>query len=173
VGASGRPSLHQPSPSRGQHSAEPSGRPVGRHGPTAQGSWHASPCYCPVPQGHPQLLARGFHGDEVADRPRTTNALEQSCGTPRYHERRTTGRQTATAALGGRGAVRLVACAATRLGAVSPEARVPHDLNAWKTRRRDLAAQRQSRTLQRRFRRDSTASLARMESQLLQLSLPP
>jgi hypothetical protein len=114
-----------------------------------------------------------FHCYEVADLPRTNNALEQYFGTHRYHERRATGRKTATATLVLRGSVRLVAGAATRLRVYSPEAIAPANLNAWKTLRHDLTTRCQSRTLQRRFRRNATAYLQRLEAELLQLSLPP
>src|SRR5438132_9550805 len=47
--------------------------------------------------------------------PRTNNDLEQFFGAYRSHERRATGRKAASPAVVLRGAVRLVACAATRL----------------------------------------------------------
>jgi hypothetical protein len=114
-----------------------------------------------------------FHGSAGPALPRTNNALEQDCGAHRYHERRATGRKTATSALVLRGAVRLIAGAATRLRAFAPEAIAPAQLDAWKTLRHDLTTRGQSRTLQRRFRRHATASLARLEAELLQLTLPP
>ena len=114
-----------------------------------------------------------FHCYEVSDLPRTNNALEQYFGAHRYHERRATGRKTATSALVLRGSVRRGAGAATRLRVFSPEAIAPANLDAWKTLRPDLTTRGQSRTLQRRFRRNSTAYLQRLEAELLQLSLPP
>jgi hypothetical protein len=56
-----------------------------------------------------------FHCYCIPQLPRTNNELEQFFGAYRYHERRTTGRKVASPAVGLRGAVRLVACAATRL----------------------------------------------------------
>jgi hypothetical protein len=114
-----------------------------------------------------------FHCYAVPDLPGTNNALEQYFGAQRYHERRATGRKTATAALVLRGSVRLVACAATRLREFSPEAIAPTNLDAWQALRHDLTTRCQSRTLQRRFRRNATAYLARLEAELLQLTLPP
>jgi hypothetical protein len=92
---------------------------------------------------------------------------------PRYHEQRATGRQTATPARVLRGSVRLVAGAATRLRAFSPAAMAPTHLDTWQTLRRDRTPRCQSRTRQRRFRRDSAADLERLEAELLQLTLPP
>jgi hypothetical protein len=114
-----------------------------------------------------------FYCYDIAELPRTNNALEQYFGAHRYHERRATGRKTANATLVLRGPVRLVACAATRLGAFSAEAIAPANLDAWQTLRRNLTTRCQSRTLQRRFRRDSTAYLDRLEAELFQLILPP
>jgi hypothetical protein len=105
-----------------------------------------------------------FYCYDIAELPRTNNALEQYFGAHRYHERRATGRKTANATLVLRGSVRLGACAATRLCAVSAEAIVPATLDAWKTLRRDLTTRCQSRTLQQRFRRDSAAYLERLEA---------
>ena len=56
-----------------------------------------------------------FHCYEVADLPRTNNGLEQFFGSSRYHERRATGRKTASPGTVVRGSVRLIAGAATRL----------------------------------------------------------
>src|SRR5262249_37190940 len=52
---------------------------------------------------------------DVADVPRTNNALEQLFGSHRYHERRSSGRKAASPGLVIRGAVRVVAGVATRL----------------------------------------------------------
>jgi hypothetical protein len=114
-----------------------------------------------------------FYGDDIAALPRTNNALEQYFGAHRYPERRATGRKTANATLVLRGSVRLVACAATRLCAFSAAAIAPTHLDAWKPLRCTLTTRCQSRTLQRRFRRDSTAYLERLEAELFQLILPP
>ena len=56
-----------------------------------------------------------LHGSTVPELPRTKNDLEQVFGAYRSHERRATGRKVASPAVVLRGAVRLVACAATRL----------------------------------------------------------
>ena len=56
-----------------------------------------------------------FHCYQVADLPRTNNDLEQSFGSSRYHERRATGRKTASPGTVVRGSVRLIAGAGTWL----------------------------------------------------------
>jgi len=56
-----------------------------------------------------------FHCSRLPDLPRPNTDLEQFFGAYRDHERRTTGRTAAAPAVVLRGAVRLVACAATRL----------------------------------------------------------
>lgn len=104
-----------------------------------------------------------FHAADVADLPRTNNALEQLFGSQRYHERRATGRKTASPGAVLRGAVRLVAGIRTRaeapsgrdLGRVNPE--------KWQALRRDLDIRRQARTARTRFRRDPEAYLNALE----------
>jgi hypothetical protein len=113
-----------------------------------------------------------FHCYAVADLPRTNNDLEQLFGSSRYHERRATGRKTASPAAVLRGSVRLIAATATRLD--PPTARDLGRVNRerWRQVRRMLDQRRQTRTLQSRFRRDSDAYLAKLESQARQLILP-
>jgi hypothetical protein len=55
-----------------------------------------------------------FHCYAVPDLPRTNNDLEHEFGSQRYHERRATGRKTASPAAVLRGEARLVAAIATR-----------------------------------------------------------
>jgi hypothetical protein len=109
----------------------------------------------------------------LTDVPRTNNALEQFFGSHRYHERRVTGRKVASPTLVLRGAVRLGACAATRLRPFAGEELVPHNLQAWQALRQELESRRQQRVCRRRFRRDPEAYLATLEKDLLQLILPP
>jgi hypothetical protein len=113
------------------------------------------------------------HGSTVPELPRTHNALEQFFGAYRYHERRATGRQVASPAVGLRGAVRLGACAATRIRPFTREALAPDTVSAWQELRQTLETRRQRRTQRRRFRRDPAAYLAPLEADLLKLSVPP
>lgn len=113
-----------------------------------------------------------FHCYAVPDLPRTNNDLEHEFGAQRYHERRATGRKTASPAAVLRGEARLVAAIATRqrppngadLGCV--------DREQWKDLRQRLDRRRQARTLRTRFRRNPAAYLAELEQKACQLSLP-
>lgn len=108
-----------------------------------------------------------------AELPRTNNDLEQLFGSHRYHERRASGRKVASPGLVVRGAVRVVAAAATRLQVVGGDALAPADVAAWRTLRARLDQRRQVRTLGRRFRRDPVAYLHQLEDTLVKLTLPP
>jgi len=114
-----------------------------------------------------------FHCYSVPDLPRTNNDLEQFFGAYRYHERRATGRKVASPAVVLRGAVRLIACAATRLRPFASEELVPDSVSAWQELRHNLETRRHQRTQRRRFRRDPASYLANLEADFLQLSVPP
>jgi hypothetical protein len=114
-----------------------------------------------------------FHCYSIPHLPRTNNDLEQFFGAYRYHERRTTGRKVASPAVVLRGAVRLVACAATRIHPFTSEELAPERVSTWQELRQALESRRQQRTQRRRFRRDPAAYLAKLEAEVLQLSLPP
>ena len=135
-----------------------------------------------------------FHCYTVEGLPPTDNDLEHVFGIARHHERRTTGRKVASAALVVRGAVRVVAAVASwrpsRRGgrrvvaAVASQQRArpfgeadlrphgPPDLARWRTLRAQLACHHAARRAQRRFRRDPDGYLTALEAQLLQSSLP-
>jgi len=114
-----------------------------------------------------------FHCYSIPALPRTNNELEQFFGAYRYHERRATGRKVASPAVVLRGAVRLIACAATRLRPFTSEELAPDTVSAWQELRHTLETRRHQRTQRRRFRRDPAAYLATLEADLLKLSLPP
>ena len=109
----------------------------------------------------------------VPDLPRTNNDLEQFFGAYRYHDRRTTGRQVASPSLVFNGSFCVIAAAATRLHTSAAAERVPENVSAWQELRQERESRRQQRTLRRRFRRDPVAYLAKLETNLLQLILPP
>ena len=113
-----------------------------------------------------------FHAASMPDLPRTNNALEQLFGSQRYHERRATGRKTASPGAVLRGSVRLVAGITTRLQAPSgPDlGRVDHE--QWQNLRRQLERGRLARTARTRFRRDPEAYLAALELDAQQQILP-
>lgn len=114
-----------------------------------------------------------YHCYDMADLPRTNNALEQLFGSTRYHERRCTGRKVASPSLVLRGSVRIVAGLGTRSRCVTAEDLAPASVDDWQTLRRGLEHRRQMRALRIRFRRQPTAYLQRLEDILLQQILPP
>jgi hypothetical protein len=114
-----------------------------------------------------------FHCYEIPDLPRTNNDLEQCFGAYRSHERRATGRKSASPALVLRGAVQLTTATATRRRVFAPWELAPADIRTWQALRHALDTRRQQRTLRRRFRRNPEAYLAELEAALLKLSLPP
>ena len=113
-----------------------------------------------------------FHCYAVPDLPRTNNDLEHEFGSQRYHERRATGRKTASPAAVLRGEARLVAAIATRQHPPSGADLGCVDREQWKDLRQRLDRRRQARTLRTRFRRDPAAYLAKLEEKARQLTLP-
>ena len=113
-----------------------------------------------------------FHCYDVADLPRTNNALEQLFGSTRHHERRCTGRKVASPSLVLRGAVRIIAGMGTRLRVYGAEELAPTDLDVWRKLRQGLEKRRQSRVLRFRFRRDPAEFLQQLEGLLLKPPLP-
>lgn len=114
-----------------------------------------------------------FQCYDVAALPRTNNELEQFFGSYRYHERRSSGRKVACPGTVVRGAVRVVASAATRLRPIGAEDLVVSDLSAWRDLRGRLERRQAVRTLGRRFRRDPVAYLRSLEDRLIKAALPP
>lgn len=113
-----------------------------------------------------------FHCYAVKGLPRTNNDLEQFFGSSRHHERRATGRKTASPALVLRGSVRLVSGAATRLRSRSGSELQPRDLAQWKQLRHQLEARCHVRRCGLRFRRDPAAYLKKLDDELNKLALP-
>ena len=107
-----------------------------------------------------------FHCYAIEGLPRTNNDLEHLFGTHRYHERRITGRKTASPTLVIRGPVRIVAAVATRLHTFSATDLAAVETSEWVSLRQELDKRRHKRVLQRRFRRDPDAYLAHLEEQL-------
>ena len=113
-----------------------------------------------------------FHCYRVADLPRTNNALERLFGTHRHHERRATGRKTASPALVLRGAVRLIAGVVTRARPIPPCELAAADRQRWRALRTSLERRRQARVMRCRFRRAPGAFLAQLEQLASQPALP-
>jgi hypothetical protein len=108
---------------------------------------------------------------QIADVPKTNNALEQAFGKVRAGERRATGRKGAIPGLVVRGPVRVTAALATRLYLFSGEELLPDDLARWRQLRSEISTRQEARRKQFRFRKDPMAYLARLEDQLSQMSL--
>lgn len=113
-----------------------------------------------------------FHCYDVANLPRTNNALEQLFGSTRHHERRCTGRKVASPSLVLRGSVRVVAGLGTRDRTYLGEELAPREIESWRTIRAQLETRRQTRVLRRRFRRNPTVYLEELEAALIKPALP-
>jgi len=113
-----------------------------------------------------------FHCYDVADLPRTNNALEQLFGSTRHHERRCTGRKLASPSLVLRGSVRLVAGLGTRARTYRGDELAPPEIESWRTVRAQLEHRRQTRVLRRRFRGNPVAYLQELEDRLVKPALP-
>ena len=113
-----------------------------------------------------------FHCYSVPDLPRTNNDLEHEFGSQRYHERRASGRKTASPAVVLRGEARLIAAIATRQHPPSGADLGSADRERWNELRQRLDRRRQARILRTRFRRDPDAYLAELEQKTYQLTLP-
>jgi hypothetical protein len=105
--------------------------------------------------------------------PRTQNDLEPFFGAYRSHDRRTTGRKVASPGLVLSGAVGVMAAAAPRRQTYSAAALAPENVSAGQALRQTREMRRQQRSLRRRFRREPASYLAKLETNLLQLILPP
>jgi hypothetical protein len=127
--------------------------------------------------GHFLKVSRSYWGGlfacyEVADVPRTNNALEQLFGSQRHHERRASGRKAGSPSLVLRGQARLIAAAASRLRTFTAEDLAGADRAEWARLRAELDERRQRRTQRRRFRKDPDGFLRELEAKLIQSGLP-
>jgi hypothetical protein len=113
-----------------------------------------------------------FHTYAVSGLPRTNNDLEHLFGSQRYHERRATGRKTASPGAVLRGSVRLIAATATRVQAPTAAELGAANREHWRRLRQRLERGRQARTLRTRFRHDPATYLAALELLACQLALP-
>jgi hypothetical protein len=113
-----------------------------------------------------------FHRYSVPDLPHTNNDLEREFGSQRYHERRASGRKTASPTVVLRGEARLIAALATRQHPPSGADLGRVDREQWNDLRQRLDRRRHARILRTRFRRNPDAYLAELEQKASQLTLP-
>jgi len=113
-----------------------------------------------------------FHCYRITGLPRTNNALEQTFGRVRYHERRASGRKVASPSLVTDGSARVPASLYTRAAPVTVQmlASVPHE--RWRSRRVELERQHKARRQRCRFRKHPERYLAQLEQGIDKLTLP-
>ena len=142
---------------------------MSRHRDSAGDLSEAIERFCKVTRSYRPGL---FHCYSVPGLPRTNNDLEHEFGSLRYHERRASGRKTASPAVVLRGEARLIAAVATRQHPPSGADLARVDRTRWNELRRRLGQKRQARILRTRFRRNPDAYLAELEQKAYQLTLP-
>lgn len=109
-----------------------------------------------------------FQCYDLADLPRTTNALEHCFGIVRAYERRATGRRGASPALVVRGAVRVVAALGTKVQPVPISDLQVLDYQAWRRLRQQVQYRHEARRQHWRFRKTPEVYLAALEQRLRQ-----
>ena len=114
-----------------------------------------------------------FHCYRVPNLPGTNNDLEHVFGGHRHHDRRATGRKTASPTLVLHGPTRLIAAAATRARRFTARDLARVDRGQYAMTRHLLEHRRHGRVLRTRFRRNPDGYLADLEARLDQLVLPP
>jgi hypothetical protein len=105
-----------------------------------------------------------FHCHGVPGLPATNNALEGLFGSHRHHERRATGRRSASPAMVLRGPARLPAAALSRVAPMEAADLAAVDRDEWRALRARLDARQARRADGARFRRDPNAYLSRLEA---------
>lgn len=104
-----------------------------------------------------------FHCYRIAELPRTNNALEQAFGSPRYHERRASGRKVASPSLVLSGSVRMPAFLFTRTWKLTLDMLAAVSQVRWCETRADLERRRQARCQRHCFRKNPGHYLAGLE----------
>jgi hypothetical protein len=104
-----------------------------------------------------------FHCYRIAGLPRTNNALEQTFGRVRYHERRASGRKVASPSLVTDGSVRVPASLYTRAAPVTVQMLASVEHGRWRARRAELGRKHLARRQRCRFRKHPERYLAELE----------
>lgn len=113
-----------------------------------------------------------FHCYDVTGLPRTNNALEQTFGRVRYHERRASGRKVASPSLVTDGSVRVPSSLYTRAAPVTVQMLASVSPARWRERRLQLEKKHEGRRQRYRFRKHPECYLAALESAADELNLP-
>jgi len=113
-----------------------------------------------------------FHCYDEPDLPRTNNDLEQYFGSARLHERRATGRKTASPGLVVRGSVRVIALVASPLHHFTSAELCLTDVARWQALRSELDHRQEARRKQHRFRKSPETYLLALEEKLIKERLP-
>ena len=112
-----------------------------------------------------------FHCYDVAGLPRTNNALEQTFGSVRYHERRASGRTVASPSLVTDGSLRVPAAIYTRVASVTVQTLASVSHRRWRARRAEMERQHEARRQRYRFRKNPRAYLTELEDTADKLTL--
>jgi hypothetical protein len=113
-----------------------------------------------------------FHCYDEPNLPRTNNDLEQYFGSARRHERRATGRKSASPGLVVRGAVRVIALVASPRHHFNVAELRLTDISRWRALRSELEYRHETRRHHYRFRKSPQEYLAVLEEKFLQQRLP-
>lgn len=105
-----------------------------------------------------------FHCYDVDGLPRTNNALEQTFGSVRYHERRASGRKVASPSLVTNGSMRVPAALYTRIAPVTVHLLASVPQQRWRERRSDIERQHEARRQRYRFRKHPHRYLEALEN---------
>lgn len=112
-----------------------------------------------------------FHCYRTDGLPRTNNALEQTFGRVRYHERRASGRKVASPSLVTDGSVRVPASLYTRAAPVTVRMLASVEHGRWRARRAELERKHLARRQRCRFRKHPERYLAELEDEVDKLNL--
>lgn len=114
-----------------------------------------------------------FHCYDVEGLGRTNNDLEQFFGSWRWHERRATGRKSASRAEVLLGPASLASSFVSRTAPLSGEDLAAVDVERWRELRRKIEARRKQFRLRRAFRRNPQKYLDDLTARAIKLTLPP
>jgi len=133
---------------------------------------HLPPCLLRLARVTASYWPGLFHCYDEPNLPRTNNDLEQYFGSARRHERRATGRKSASPGLVVRGAVRVIALVASPRHHFNVAELRLTDISRWRALRSELEYRHETRRHHYRFRKSPQEYLAVLEEKFLQQRLP-